>query len=211
MDTVPLLSLKDEIIEILRKGIFSGQLENGVELTQESIADQLKVSRIPVREALQQLEAEGLLERLPNRHVRVVGITITRLRQNFHMLAAIEAEIATHLVSGNNFAGIDKTFTQCRNAYDQRDWSLFREADLVFHLSLSSSLDNYTLCQLHNVQHRVLFSGIMDNLHPNWDKVIALDEEIWRAAHAGDRSELRRTIFEYYTVLAQDAIEELTQ
>ena len=65
MNPVSVLPLKDHIIEILRREIFSGGMENGLELTQESIADQLKVSRIPVREAFLQLEAEGLLERLP--------------------------------------------------------------------------------------------------------------------------------------------------
>lgn len=211
MNPVSLLPLKDHIIEILRREIFSGQMENGLELTQESIADQLKVSRIPVREAFLQLEAEGLLERLPNRHVRVVGVTTTRLWQNFHVLAAIEGEIALQLLNAGTLSGIGDAFARCKDAYDRQEWSLLRSEDRAFHLSLSAALDNHTLRQLHEIQHRVLFMGTMENLRPDWNKVIRLNESIWRAVRTRDESSLRRAIYEYYTVLAQDAVEELTQ
>ena len=211
MNPVSVLPLKDHIIEILRREIFSGGMENGLELTQESIADQLKVSRIPVREAFLQLEAEGLLERLPNRHVRVVGVTTTRLWQNFHVLAAIEGEIALQMLNAGTLSGIGEAFARCVDAYKQQEWSLLRREDRAFHLSLSTALDNHTLRQLHEIQHRVLFMGIMVNLRPNWNKVIDLDEKIWRAVRVKDESDLRRSIYEYYTVLAQDAVEELTQ
>lgn len=211
MNPVSLLPLKDHIIEILRREIFSGKMENGLELTQESIADQLKVSRIPVREAFLQLEAEGLLERLPNRHVRVVGVTTTRLWQNFHVLAAIEGEIALQLLNAGTLSGIGDAFARCKDAYHQREWSLLRSEDRAFHLSLSAALDNHTLRQLHEIQHRVLFMGTMENLRPDWDKVIDLDEKIWRAVRAKDESDLRRAVYEYYTVLAQDAVKELSQ
>lgn len=211
MNPVSLLPLKDHITEILRGQIFSGQLENGKELTQEWVADQLKVSRIPVREAFLQLESEGLLERLPNRHVRVVGVTTTRLWQNFRVLAAIEGELALELISSGKISHTGELFARCRDAYDRQEWSLLRQADRTFHLSLSAALDNHTLRQLHEIQHRVLFAGTMDNLRPDWNKVIALDEGIWRAIRTKDESDLRRAIYEYYTVLAQDAVKELKQ
>lgn len=211
MGPVSLLPLKDHIIEILRREIFSGQMENGLELTQEFVAEQLKVSRIPVREAFLQLETEGLLERLPNRHVRVVGVTTTRLWQNFHVLAAIEGEIALQLLISGTLSGVGEAFARCQGAYSQQEWSLLRKEDRSFHLSLSAGLDNHTLRQLHEIQHRVLFMGTMENLRPNWNKVIQLDEGIWRAVRTKDESSLRRAIYEYYTVLAQDAVKELAQ
>ena len=213
MEPVALLPLKDQIVEILRQEIFSGKLENGTELTQESVAEQLQVSRIPVREAFLRLETEGLLERLPNRHVRVVGITTTRLWQNFHVMAAIEGEMALQLIAAGSGAGsgLADAFQKCRTAYEEQEWSRLRQADREFHLCLSASLDNHTLRQLHEIQHRVLFAGTMENLRPDWDKVIVLDEGIWRAVRARDESDIRRAVYEYYTVLAQDAVKELKQ
>ena len=94
MESVKLPPLKDQVAGALRQEIFARHLEDGQELAQEEIARTLGVSRIPVREAFLMLESEGLLERLPNRHVRVVGLTAERLRQNFAVLAALEGELA---------------------------------------------------------------------------------------------------------------------
>ena len=71
MKSVSLVSLKDQAAAALRREIYAGELPDGAELRQEDIAAQLGISRLPVREAMQQLQNEGLLERLPNRHVRV--------------------------------------------------------------------------------------------------------------------------------------------
>lgn len=93
MKSVSLVSLKDQAAAALRREIYAGELPDGAELRQEDIAAQLGISRLPVREAMQQLQNEGLLERLPNRHVRVVGVTAARLRQSFAVLAAMECEL----------------------------------------------------------------------------------------------------------------------
>ncbi len=209
MEPVALLPMKNHITEILRREIFSGEIENGSELAQEAVAARLQVSRIPVREAFLQLEAEGLLERLPNRHVRVVGITTARLWQNFQVLAAIEGEIGIQMLSHGNSSGVGAVYARCAEAYESQEWSMLRRADRDFHLSLSEALDNHTLRQLHGIQHRVLFAGVMENIVPDWHKVIALDEKIWRAVRARDGIDLKRAVYEYYTVLAQDAVKEL--
>lgn len=62
---------------MLRYEILSGSMKPGDELAQESIAEQLGLSRMPVREALQALEQEGFLVRLPNRHMQVASWRLT--------------------------------------------------------------------------------------------------------------------------------------
>ena len=62
---------KDRIAAILRQEIMSGRIKDGEELAQEQLAEKLELSRTPVREALQILEMEGLLKRLPNRHTPI--------------------------------------------------------------------------------------------------------------------------------------------
>lgn len=209
MNPVSIPPLKDYIIEVLRGEIFAGRLQDGEELSQEEIASQLNVSRIPVREAFLQLVTEGLLVRLPNRHVQVVGMTASRLWQNFHVLASIESEIALQLLSNGNTSSLGDAFALCQKYYGLQEWSLLRRSDREFHLSISIALGNHTLRQLHEVQHRVLFSGSLDQVVPDWEKVIRLDEEIWRAVRTKNESSLRRCIYEYYTVLAQDTVKEL--
>ena len=55
------------VVEVLREKILSGDIAAGEPLRQSALADELNVSRIPVREALLQLEAEGLLKFEPHK------------------------------------------------------------------------------------------------------------------------------------------------
>ena len=74
MEVLKFKQTKDYIAQALREQILSGTIPDGEKLTQEQISEKLGVSRIPVREAMQILELEGFLERLPNRHMRVIGV-----------------------------------------------------------------------------------------------------------------------------------------
>ena len=135
------VSLKDQAAAALRREIYAGELPDGAELRQEDIAAQLGISRLPVREAMQQLQNEGLLERLPNRHVRVVGVTAARLRQSFAVLAAMECEL---------FALADTAL---------REKGLPDPAcDAEFHLAAAEVLENPTLYQRFFTQRQ----GLLD-------------------------------------------------
>jgi DNA-binding GntR family transcriptional regulator len=67
-------TLRDEIADDLRRRILDGSLAPGDRLHEAALAEELGVSRIPLREAFRSLESEGLLSWLPRRGVRVVGI-----------------------------------------------------------------------------------------------------------------------------------------
>ena len=67
-------SLRDETVDELRRLILGGDLAPGAHLTELAISERLGVSRLPVREAFRRLEAEGLLEALPRRGVRVAQL-----------------------------------------------------------------------------------------------------------------------------------------
>ena len=60
MKSVSLVSLKDQAAAALRREIYAGELPDGAELRQEDIAAQLGISRLPVREAMQQLTKRGV-------------------------------------------------------------------------------------------------------------------------------------------------------
>lgn len=70
--------------------ILSGEMKNGTKLRQEDLAGMLQVSRIPVREALQLLETQGLAKRLATRHIVTAELTDEHIRQMYAMIADIE-------------------------------------------------------------------------------------------------------------------------
>ena len=71
----PRRSLFSAVADKLRDQIIRGEIAEGTELLQDAIATQYQVSKIPVREALRQLEAEGLITIVPNRGAVVPALS----------------------------------------------------------------------------------------------------------------------------------------
>jgi len=85
------VSLKSQVLARLREAIVSGRYQPGEVLLAARVAEELGVSRTPVREALQALEAEGLVRTLPNRGVVVEGITPSEVDDIFTIRSVLEA------------------------------------------------------------------------------------------------------------------------
>jgi DNA-binding GntR family transcriptional regulator len=84
------MSRKDMVISVLRAAIIDGRLEGGQKLDQNEIAAEFKVSRMPVREALKQLESEGLVVVYPYRGVEVAGLDPNEMAQLFAIRGTLE-------------------------------------------------------------------------------------------------------------------------
>jgi DNA-binding GntR family transcriptional regulator len=87
-------TLNDLVIDRLRSAILSGHLPPGTALNQREIADQLSVSRMPVREAFRTLEIEGLIRGLPRRKAVVVALQPEDVADIFDILATLEGRAA---------------------------------------------------------------------------------------------------------------------
>ncbi|MGV2052416.1 GntR family transcriptional regulator [Agrobacterium sp. 22-209-1] len=74
----------------LRTAIFSGELTEGTQLRQDQLAEQYGTSRIPVREALRQLEAEGLVRIEPNRGAVVTSLSLDDVLEMLDIRIALE-------------------------------------------------------------------------------------------------------------------------
>ncbi len=83
----------DSTVRSLRDEILSGRLPAGMRLGEADLAEQLAVSRTPVREALSRLAAEGLVDLVPNRGARVASWTTDQLRQIFDLRLVVEPTI----------------------------------------------------------------------------------------------------------------------
>ncbi|MGH9468667.1 MAG: GntR family transcriptional regulator [Terriglobales bacterium] len=90
---IPRQSLASAVAEKLREKIIVGELREGEQLRQDSIAAELQVSRIPVREAFRQLLAEGLISIVPNRGAVVSALEPAEVEELFQMRAVLECEV----------------------------------------------------------------------------------------------------------------------
>lgn len=90
---IPRQSLTSAVAEKIRDQIIRGEIEEGAQLRQDAIATQYNVSKIPVREALWQLDAEGLIAIVPNRGAIVPALSPNDIEELFSIRALLEPEV----------------------------------------------------------------------------------------------------------------------
>lgn len=85
-----LSSLTEEIANVIKDRILNGEYAIGEKIKENEIAEELKVSRTPIREAIKQLEAEGLINCIPNRGSFALGFTKQDIEDIYTVRALIE-------------------------------------------------------------------------------------------------------------------------
>lgn len=91
-------ALYEEVAELLRQRIFAREMEPGSWIDELRIAQQLGISRTPLREALKVLAAEGLVTMKVRRGAYVTEVSEKDLRDVYHLLALLEADAVSHVV-----------------------------------------------------------------------------------------------------------------
>src|SRR5260221_13200368 len=94
--------LVDKLVETLSEQLISGEVAAGAWLRQNALADQFQVSRTPIRQALRQLHAQGLVEIVPNQGAYVRGPSAREIHEAYVVRAELEgvaAELAAELIS----------------------------------------------------------------------------------------------------------------
>src|SRR5689334_1279951 len=93
VDPIPRKSLSSVVVERLREKILTGELREGEQLRQDAIASEFQISRIPVREALSHLAAEGLITIVANRGAVVSALSPDEIMQLFETRAVLESHM----------------------------------------------------------------------------------------------------------------------
>jgi DNA-binding GntR family transcriptional regulator len=125
-------------VDKLRDAIVSGRLESGEHLKESLIAEQMSVSRIPVREAFRQLEQEGLIISIPNQGSFVKVFDEKDIREIFTLRGALES-LACELVLSNgllqpeDMEHLEDYVHLQREAIDARDFDRLTQLDMDFH------------------------------------------------------------------------------
>ncbi|MFM8321134.1 MAG: GntR family transcriptional regulator [Chloroflexota bacterium] len=131
--------LRHVVAEQLRMAILEGQHKPGEWLRQERLAQELGVSQMPVREALKELTAEGLVEHVPYRGVRVVAFSAEDLQDLYHHRSYLEGEAAfsaAQHISGEELARLRSLHEQMRQRMAPEYLQEYREINRRFHLTI---------------------------------------------------------------------------
>ncbi len=142
---------KELMVEIVREAILSGELEPGTRLLQEELAERFDVSPTPVREAIQQLVAEGVLSHSPYKGVQVAEVTLTDVREIYLLRAVLEA-LATELAVPNlkisEIQGLRTLQAEIEAAILKDDVRPIRKLNYEFHMRIYTAAEMPQLIQL---------------------------------------------------------------
>lgn len=132
-------TLHNRTYERLREALMTGAYKPGQKITIRAVASAFGTSTTPVREALRRLAAEGALEVLPNRTVRIPPLTavrlgeITRIRTQLEGLAAHAAASA---MSADEIGELERLQRAMAAAADRRDFAAYLALNKDFHFAL---------------------------------------------------------------------------
>ena len=155
---IPRQSLTSAVAEKLRDQIIRGEITEGAQLRQDVIAGQYRVSRIPVREALRQLHAEGLITIVPNRGAIVPELSPTDIEELFAIRALLEPEVLklsiprlTPVDLGQAEAVLNKYMSELRREEHMENWG---RMNWQFHSILYSRAERpHFMSIIRNVNH----------------------------------------------------------
>jgi DNA-binding GntR family transcriptional regulator len=118
-------TVSNQVADTLRNAINQGILADGTPLNQVAIAKMLGVSRVPVREAMHQLQAEGLITVRPHHGAVVTGLSVERVSELYEIQALLEEYIAARAIPNIDTATMSQLrslVTQMRKTPDLEPW-----------------------------------------------------------------------------------------
>jgi len=128
--------LSTEVVhDRLRKAILRGEFDPTIPLSQVQLAARLGVSRTPLREALRMLQREGLIDSEPNRRVRVAGLSVADLEQQYAsrvLLEALAVRLTVPVYTADDLAELRRALAEMTELTG-RDVDLWESAHHVFH------------------------------------------------------------------------------
>lgn len=151
MDEV--LPLRDVVFNTLRKAILTGELKPGERLMEIHLANQLGVSRTPIREAIRKLELEGLVIMIPRRGAEVAQITEKSLKDVLEVRRALDAlcaELACDRITEEEKQQLKAACDEFEKATRMGDVTTIAEADVALHDIIVAATGNRRLIQLIN-------------------------------------------------------------
>ena len=155
-------SLRGRVYESIRDDILSGRYEQNTELKEAAIGAELGVSRTPVREALRQLELEGLVHIIPNRGAFVNTITAKDVQDIYvirSMLEGLCARWATEHITEEQLEDLEETLCLSEYHTGKGNYEKLYELDSLFHEQLygasNSRILNHVLSDFHDYVKRV--------------------------------------------------------
>ena len=164
-------SLRGQVFDKIRSDILKGRYQKGDELVECTIGKEMGVSRTPVREAIRQLELEGLVQLIPNKGAFVTGISASDVRDIYLIRSRLEglaARMAAEHISSEQLAEMEETIVLSDYHVKKEHFEQVCEMDGKFHKLLyaasGSRILEHTLTDFHQYVQRVRMASITNRI-----------------------------------------------
>ena len=214
-DRIAPRTLKENVIDILRQYIIEGTLPSGTEFNQAQIAERLGISRGPIREALGQLEQEGLIENIPYKGVMVTEITPRYVEELYSARAVLETMSLARFMQSmtpDDLAMLHHIVDEMRDAAKAENLLQLAELDLAFHEYLLRAADHQLALRLW----KVLEVGVRRCMHIRHkiytflDEVVGTHPALINAIEAGDQAAATAELYQHITESGAHIIAKLS-
>ena len=163
LDKIENVPLRTVVADMLRKAIINGHIKPGTPIVEMALAAQLNVSRAPVREAIQILENDGLIETEPYKGKRVKPLTPKEVEELYSLREQFEGFAIRRIIDADaDVAELHIHATAMMEAAERGDFDALMSADRAFHRTIIM-LANHSLLLL-----------LWDNLFLRIQQVMAL-------------------------------------
>lgn len=207
-------TLRQEVAEAIRMKILTGEILPGCRIVEQEMAGNLGVSRGPVREALRQIEQEGLIQYTSHIGCSVKMVStqdiyeIYLLRANLEILAV---KLCDGKFSENCISEMEKIVTGMSNMEDENAFDLAIEYDNSFHACLVKdiNLDRlYKLWSSMDAGNRIIFyTGIKKTLDVVLNQQV-IHRNVLDAVKSANPNEISRVLMEHYMSTIKNRVHE---
>lgn len=128
--------LRDVVVESIRQAIISGQFPPGMRLMELQLAEEMGVSRTPVREAIRKMELEGLVIMIPRRGAYVADISIKDINEVYEVRTALDvlsAGLAAERIDKSEIQEMRELLAEEAALVEARDYPKIIDNDTAFH------------------------------------------------------------------------------
>ena len=194
--SVPRQVLHQQAALRLRQLIVEGAIAPGAKLNERELAEQLQVSRTPLREAIKMLAAEGLVELLPNRGAVAAQLSAQDVADTFEVIAGLEEQsgaLAAERIADGELAEIRALHYEMLAAYTRRDLSTYYRLNAQIHDLINAAARNPVLTRTYRqVNARLQALRFRSNFDERkWQRAVAEHDAMVERLAARDAAGMR--------------------
>lgn len=175
-------TLKDHVYDFIAEEIREGKLLPGQRISENDICNELEISRTPVREALIQLAAEGIIENTSRKGFTIKTITVKEITKLYTVIGALDAtaaKLACNNLTKQDYADMSFYIESIDLAIKSENFEMYHKQQIAFHQIYIQKCGNKTLIDFIETAKNKLISKIYtDTAEGNAVEVLlAINEE----------------------------------